>query len=160
MATSKTLAPTNVTISIPAMADAPDASVFSNCVDKEADAINALNSQLTPSSSYTLTPNSDYIKAGNVTMRVYGRLVVISTEGILFKTALPSSSTNNNILLFTNPTGIHTGTGMVSLVRFNSSAKPLRFRIQGGGITPWWEDIPASDNDSLPWYFQYITFLA
>lgn len=46
MATSKTLAPTNVTISIPAMADAPDASVFSNCVDKEADAINALNSQL------------------------------------------------------------------------------------------------------------------
>lgn len=46
MATSKTLAPTNVTISIPAMADAPDASVFSNCVDKEADAINALNSQI------------------------------------------------------------------------------------------------------------------
>ena len=46
MANSKTLAPTNVTISIPAMADAPDASVFSNCVDKEADAINALNSQL------------------------------------------------------------------------------------------------------------------
>lgn len=46
MATSKTLAPTNVTISIPAMADAPDASVFSNCVDKEADAINALNSNL------------------------------------------------------------------------------------------------------------------
>lgn len=45
MATSKTLAPTNVTISIPAMTDAPDASVFSNCVDKEADAINALNSQ-------------------------------------------------------------------------------------------------------------------
>ena len=46
MATSKTLAPTNVTISIPAMADAPDASVFSNCVDKEADAINALNSKI------------------------------------------------------------------------------------------------------------------
>lgn len=44
MATSKTLAPTNVTISIPAMTDQPDASVFSNCVDKEADAINALNS--------------------------------------------------------------------------------------------------------------------
>ena len=47
MATSKTLAPTNVTISIPAMTDQPDASVFSNCVDKEADAINALNSQIT-----------------------------------------------------------------------------------------------------------------
>ena len=45
MATSKTLAPTNVTISIPAMTDAPNASVISNCLDKEADAINALNSQ-------------------------------------------------------------------------------------------------------------------
>lgn len=46
MATSKTLAPTNVTISIPAMTDAPNASVLSNCIDKEADAINTLNSQM------------------------------------------------------------------------------------------------------------------
>ena len=46
MATSKTLAPTNVTISIPAMTDAPNASVLANCADKEADAINALNSQI------------------------------------------------------------------------------------------------------------------
>ena len=46
MATSKTLAPTNVTISIPAMTDQPNASVLANCADKEADAINALNSQL------------------------------------------------------------------------------------------------------------------
>lgn len=56
MATSKTLAPTNVTISIPAMTDVPDASVFSNCVDKEADAINTLNSQLeTINFQYTFT---------------------------------------------------------------------------------------------------------
>lgn len=47
MATSKTLTPTNETIQIPAMTDAPDASVFSNCIDKEADAINALNSNIT-----------------------------------------------------------------------------------------------------------------
>ncbi len=46
MATSKTLTPTNVTISIPEMTDSPDASVFSNCVDKEADAINTLNSKI------------------------------------------------------------------------------------------------------------------
>ena len=46
MATSKTLAPTNVTISIPAMTDQPNASVLANCADKEADAINALNSQI------------------------------------------------------------------------------------------------------------------
>ena len=44
MATSKTLTPTNVTIQIPAMSDAPNASVFSNCVDKLADAVNTLQS--------------------------------------------------------------------------------------------------------------------
>lgn len=68
MATSKTLAPTNVTISIPAMADAPDASVFSNCVDKEADAINALNSNLrtnrTPAIS-SLSSDTDILSYGN-----------------------------------------------------------------------------------------------
>ena len=52
MATSKTLAPTNVTISIPAMTDAPNASVLANCADKEADAINALNSQLYAHTGY------------------------------------------------------------------------------------------------------------
>lgn len=62
MATSKTLAPTNVTISIPAMADAPDASVFSNCVDKEADAINALNSHfVTTSASGTTDSNGNLV---------------------------------------------------------------------------------------------------
>lgn len=46
MATSKTLTPTNVTIQIPAMTDAPDQSVNSNCIDKLGDAVNTLNSQL------------------------------------------------------------------------------------------------------------------
>lgn len=43
MATSKTLTPTNVVISIPEFTDQPDQRVNSNCLDKEADAINALN---------------------------------------------------------------------------------------------------------------------
>ena len=46
MATSKTLTPTNVTIQIPEFTDQPDQRVNSNCIDKEADAINALNTQL------------------------------------------------------------------------------------------------------------------
>ena len=46
MATSKTLAPTNVTIQIPEFTDQPDQRVNSNCIDKEADAINALNAQI------------------------------------------------------------------------------------------------------------------
>lgn len=72
MATSKTLAPTNVTISIPAMGDQPDASVFSNCIDKEADAINTLNSKLIEYTTMTsgtnlnsLTTKANYM-VGNI----------------------------------------------------------------------------------------------
>lgn len=46
MATSKTLTPTNVTIQIPDFTDQPDQRVNSNCIDKEADAINALNGKI------------------------------------------------------------------------------------------------------------------
>ena len=45
MATSKTLTPTNVTISIPAMTDRPNQSVNSNCIDKLADAVNDVHSK-------------------------------------------------------------------------------------------------------------------
>lgn len=77
MATSKTLTPTNVTIQIPEFTDQPDQRVNSNCIDKEADAINALNgnieindysSQVTATGSYY---NSIMLKkAGNVKMLV------------------------------------------------------------------------------------------
>jgi len=46
MATSKTLTPTNVTIQIPEFTDQPDQRVNSNCIDKEADAINSLNTAI------------------------------------------------------------------------------------------------------------------
>lgn len=47
MATNKTIAPTNVTVQIPAMTDAPDMAVPANAIDKAIDGINSLNSQLT-----------------------------------------------------------------------------------------------------------------
>ena len=47
MATSKTLKPTNQTISIPAMTDRPNQSVNSNCIDKLADAVNAIEDRTT-----------------------------------------------------------------------------------------------------------------
>ena len=55
MATSKTLTPTNVTIQIPEFTDQPDQRVNSNCIDKEADAINALNNNITYKSGDVLT---------------------------------------------------------------------------------------------------------
>lgn len=66
MATSKLLKPTNVTISIPAFTDQPDQRVNSNCIDKEADAINSLSDQIankfkTFAGSYTFN-NSGYFE--------------------------------------------------------------------------------------------------
>lgn len=52
MATNKTIQPTNVTVQIPAMADVPDASVFSNAIDKSIDGINTLNSHTVYLSHY------------------------------------------------------------------------------------------------------------
>lgn len=71
MATSKTLTPTNVTIQIPAFTDAPDQRVNSNCIDKEADAINALNSNIANLNTDSLVPStvnatSPLIKNGNL----------------------------------------------------------------------------------------------
>ena len=63
MATSKLLKPTNVTISIPEFTDQPDQRVNSNCLDKEADAINALSEQIGKHSfgtAVTLTYNTAY----------------------------------------------------------------------------------------------------
>ena len=57
MATSKTLTPTNVTIQIPEFTDQPDQRVNSNCLDKEADAINALNTHIV-NDVFTKSPKS------------------------------------------------------------------------------------------------------
>jgi len=46
MATTKTIQPTGTTITMPAMTDKPDASVFSTDVDRITDAVNALNSNI------------------------------------------------------------------------------------------------------------------
>lgn len=46
MATTKTIQPTGTTITIPAMSDRPDASVFSTDVERITDAANALNSNV------------------------------------------------------------------------------------------------------------------
>lgn len=46
MATNKTIAPTGVTVQIPALTDTPDMSVPANAIDKAIDGINALNSKI------------------------------------------------------------------------------------------------------------------
>lgn len=89
MATSKLLKPTNVTIQIPEFTDQPDQRVNSNCLDKEADAINALNDQAegtqtrfkyyTLSSGQTITLNGT---GGLAIFNSYGTCIVaIKSDG-------------------------------------------------------------------------------
>ena len=72
MATSKLLKPTNVTISIPEFTDQPDQRVNSNCIDKEADAINTLSDQTVPvsgtltSQNVTLSNETTLYKVGHI----------------------------------------------------------------------------------------------
>ena len=85
MATSKTLAPTNVTISIPEMTDAPNASVLSNCIDKEADAINTLNSHLVKSANISGTTDTNgCLELIGITTSTHIVLSAVSTNRIAF----------------------------------------------------------------------------
>ena len=110
MATSKTLNPTNVTISIPEMTDSPNASVFSNCVDKEADAINEIAANIggikylysasatnhvinVPSGSQHLV----IIGCNNVECFYIGYIAVSSTGGISKKDVITGSNTTIDI---------------------------------------------------------------
>ena len=87
MAPSKTLTPTNVTIQIPDFTDRPDQRVTNNCIDKEADAINALNSKiasLIATQSFTTTSASISDSAKNritfdVTKQGYTPIGIIQT---------------------------------------------------------------------------------
>ena len=102
MATSKTLTPTNVTIQIPEFTDQPDQRVNSNCIDKEADAINALNNQIanvvktfqfvgTTSANGNVEVKKDNIAFGIVT----GKIICINVVGEGSTIALPYLASNN-----------------------------------------------------------------
>ena len=61
MATTKTIQPTGTTITMPAMTDKPNASVFSTDVDRITDAVNSLNSKFSYESERPTTYDTDKI---------------------------------------------------------------------------------------------------
>ena len=104
MATSKTLTPTNVTIQIPAFTDQPDQRANSNCIDKEADAINALMDKFSGVKINTFAvslpvtlnmPNGSYhalFVAGPYSNRGYGAgLAVVNSSGSVYPHVLDGS---------------------------------------------------------------------
>lgn len=123
MATSKTLKPTNETISIPAMTDRPNQSVNSNCIDKLADNVNKLYdrvySKLLDSGSaaaHTVTiPNSFrgmLIGTTSSINRCFAVLVVTYASGAVFVQEISKGSevtfdtnTNGKLVISTTSSG-------------------------------------------------------
>ena len=78
MATTKTLTPTNQTISIPELSDAPDMSVAADAIDKEADAINALGSNIIKKSATSL---GTYNYASEVVTAIKNNILSLLNNG-------------------------------------------------------------------------------
>lgn len=154
MATSKTLNPTNVSISIPALGDAPDASVFSNCIDKEADAINALNSQITTQIisvqaydnrvSWDATGDPAIIKkVGNVCM----------LSGYITYQFNPTSPQTSVIVL---PSGCIPAVNVYGVCVRNSDRKIFMTQVSSSGNFNIFNDGQISSGDKIYIGFTYI----
>lgn len=121
MATSKTLTPTNVTIQIPAMSDAPNASVFANCVDKLADAINALGFK-----SLTASKASG-VSSITIGARRCGRVCIVS--GTMDFDSAPQAWTNYDVATIVDgSTPINSAINVYGLV-FGNSGKIATIEI-------------------------------
>ena len=123
MATSKTLAPTNVTISIPAMTDQPNASVLANCADKEADAINALNSQIprwmeASRTGVTQAPGSNY----------WAMTTAFPAKSGFSRRVLYMETNNANVIVVRCSVN---GDGTVTVYTYNLSDSNQTFNISG-----------------------------
>ena len=151
MATNKTLSPTNVTIAIPAMGDAPDASVFSNCIDKEADAINTLNSQITVATKSNATANTTYCSSVPPYVKM-GKICIISGDAVVTD-AIPS----NNVYVL--------GTGYPSpqvhdsewtywgVMIDRSGGSSYRVNISASGLRVAYNAIPTGNYSVFVCYF-------
>lgn len=77
MATTKTIQPTGTTITIPAMTDRPDASVYSTDIDRITDATNALNSNSTYNAGSSIKIQQVFVgKSTNAKDGYFGSIIL------------------------------------------------------------------------------------
>ena len=109
MATSKTLTPTNVTISIPEFTDQPDQRVNSNCIDKLGDAVNTLNSKKTTKlDSTNVTNDTSILSLENGAYQVSGSGDVSPYLPYRYGTLYVANSSNNyGMYLFESTVGTY-----------------------------------------------------
>lgn len=139
MATNKTLTPTNVTISIPEFTDQPDQRVNSNCIDKEADAINALDSG-----------KAGIFYAGTVTSTTPMTLTVTGSTRLLLVAMSSSQARCGLYYIYTSSTGLVSSYQMIadsvltvsssqnyklSITSSSSSTTTISFIVLNGSIS-------------------------
>ena len=124
MATSKTLTPTNVTIQIPEFTDQPDQRVNSNCLDKEADAINALNTQITLCTKQVYSNYSATAKTHTITLS--------EDVGMLLYVFYWGGSNNTNTGMYMIPVMTGTTTNAVAIIK---AASNVTITVSGRTIT-------------------------
>ena len=115
--TTKTLTPTNQTVTLPDMTERPNASVLVDGIGKEADAINALSEHMIKAKAFTATTNIGggfaIISLSEIpNLTLYKMISVISTtQDIILESigngyVIARDSVTNNYLPNTNVTGI------------------------------------------------------
>lgn len=131
MATSKTLTPTNVTISIPAFTDQPDQRVNSNCIDKEADAINTLN---------TSKANTVKLFNADTIAQVYAKLSALPAEtsvSIAIEGTAMSSLTGGVYAGFSFGNVAKISSTTYRFMLFNGASRQVNFYVGSMSSSSW-----------------------
>lgn len=105
---------------------------------------------------YTLTPNTEYVDAGNFqgSAVVIGKTAIVTLNNVAFK----KSTAANGTLLFTGAprTG---GNWVFGLPAEKGNQKPMRLRIETDGkIYTHWSDTPATGDVSNIQYSVTTTY--
>jgi hypothetical protein len=121
--TTKTLTPTNQTITLPDMTERPDASVLVDGIGKDADAINALASNIPASIQGTVTwGNNIVITRSSINHTV---LVMGGRDDIGFSVYIPTGTNEKVILSNIN--------SAISTVTVNNSTITIATKSSGYG---------------------------
>lgn len=138
MATSKLLKPTNVTISIPEFTDQPDQRVNSNCIDKEADAINTLSEQI--GNLFTNISNNKTDVASTTSLAYTGCSVTIPANkyfmlqaGIVYMQNQPLeiAVSSSNTTLYVHNQYFHSTQNMFGSVCGKTGTNPMTLYVWG-----------------------------
>lgn len=159
MATTKTLTPTNETITIDSFqGEKPDYRHVADAETKLANAVNALNSQIAPSDYGTATRSSTYLSNGTCHYVKFGKIVLVRITEMVISTTLPSGGSSYSNQLFSGlPKAKSTGANY--LINQYSTGASLRISLVNGTndavLSPHYDSKAASGGQ---WYgtFWYL----